>query len=94
MGRIPEEHLRKIRNNIEMETVLSALCIPIKEREGFLRFKCLVCAEMNTAVNPRTNLARCFACKQNFNTIEMVMTKRNCSFKHAVALLSPLLKAN
>ena len=60
---------------------------------GFLhlRFLCPLCREFNTAVNPRTNLGRCFRCEQNFNPIDMVMIVKGYSFLQAVEYLSSLL---
>ena len=89
MSRIPAALLRSIRNNIPMDELLTKkLMIPTKHREGYLRFLCPACSNMNTAINPRTNLARCFTCRQNFNTIDMVMTVRKCSFLDAVRFLT------
>lgn len=89
MSRIPEEHLRALRNNISINQLIEHfLLLPSKFREGFLRFLCPACGEFNTATNPKTNLARCFRCQRNFNTIELVMESRNCSFLEAVRFLS------
>ena len=67
------------------------LDIPTKISEDYLRFLCPLCSEFNTAINPSTNLARCFRCQQNFNPIDMVMTVKGCSFLDAVKYLSTLL---
>lgn len=86
--RISSQHLRHLRNDISIHDVIELyLEIPTKFREGFQRFICPVCAEFNTAINPATNLARCFACSRNFNTIEIVMATRKCSFLNAITLL-------
>ena len=42
------------------------LQIPFKIRDGYFRFLCPLCNEFQTAVNPATNLARCFRCEKNF----------------------------
>ncbi len=44
-----------------------------------------MCWEFTSAVNPKTNLARCFGCEKNFNPIDMVITVEKCNFKDAVA---------
>jgi len=63
------------------------LCIPTKLSEGAFRFRCPLCRRFNTAINPSTNLARCFLCQKNFNPIDMVMAVQNISFVEAVTLL-------
>ena len=85
--RFSSQDLFEIRNNIPIERLLMKLQIPSKTHEGFLRFACPQCSEMQTAVNPRTNLARCFRCQRNFNTIELVMVCRNLSFVAGVEFL-------
>ena len=83
--RISPQQLRNLRNSIPITDVIQLyLDIPTKFREGFLRFVCPVCGENNTATNKSTNLARCFTCSKNFNTIEIVMADRQCSFLDAV----------
>ena len=66
------------------------LQVPSKIRDGFFRFLCPLCNEFQTAVNPNTNLARCFRCEKNFNTIDLVMAVRKCGFKDSVLFLKTL----
>ena len=47
--------------------------------------------DFNTAVNPRTNLGRCFRCERNFNAIELAMSAKKLGFLAAVQLLEPML---
>ncbi len=70
------------------------LQIPSKIRDGLFRFLCPVCNEFQTGVNPNTNLARCFRCERNFNTIDLVMAVRGFGFKDSVLFLKnlPLLR--
>jgi len=63
------------------------LQIPSKIRDGFFRFLCPMCNEFQTAVNQATNLARCFRCEKNFNTIDLVMAVKGYGFKDSVLLL-------
>lgn len=92
MRRFNTQYLWQLRNEVSIAVVIQdQLGIPCKHREGFLRFICPECNQGNTAVNPRTNLARCFTCTKNFNTIDLVMCVRNYSFLEAVKLLSTLL---
>lgn len=90
---ISREHLHHLRNNVPINHLIKAsLDLPSKHREGFLRFLCPLCSEFNTATNPKTNLARCFRCRKNFNPIDLVMLVNRCSFLNAVAFLSTLLR--
>jgi hypothetical protein len=80
-----------LRNNIPVDMLIrDQLQIPSKIRDGFFRFLCPVCNEFQTAVNPNTNLARCFRCEKNFNTIDLVMAVRGCGFKNSVLFLKNL----
>ncbi|MCK4423403.1 MAG: hypothetical protein KAV18_04960 [Candidatus Omnitrophica bacterium] len=83
--------LRTIRNNISINKLISALELPRKNTEGYLRFLCPHCNDFHTATNPNTNLARCFRCRKNFNPIDLVMVINSCSFVEAVRFLRPLL---
>jgi hypothetical protein len=60
-------------------------------REGQLAFLCPRCREYRSAVNPRTNLGRCFACETNFNPIDLTMAVEGCDFVAAVDYLATLL---
>jgi DNA primase len=80
--------LRTLRNDIPIAEVIADLLeVPSKISEGYFRFLCPLCHEFNTATNPKTNLARCFRCRQNFNPIDFVMAERHWSFVEAVQFL-------
>ena len=84
--------LFRIRNHIPItELIREKLKLPWKQSEGAFRFLCPICSEFNTATNPRTNLARCFRCKKNFNPIDIVMVEQCLDFIKAVTLLKKLL---
>jgi len=86
--RFTDEELFRIRNFIPVRQVIEELlAIPGKDVEGVFRFVCPCCYESNTAINPSTNLTRCFLCKKNFNTIEIVMADRKLPFVKAVTYL-------
>jgi hypothetical protein len=92
--RLSTEELRSLRNAVRIEVVIKhLLALPHKIREGFLRFLCPLCSEFNTAVNPATNLGRCFRCQRNFNPIDLVIVVEQVSFLDAVDRLRPLLSA-
>lgn len=80
--------LRKLRNDIPIDRlIVDILKQPNKISEGYFRFLCPVCSEFTTAVNPKTNLARCFSCEKNFNPIDMVIAVKAYSFIQAVDYL-------
>ena len=83
--------LYRIRNEIPMASLLPELNWPHKTRDGRLCLICPRCGEFLTVVNPRTNLARCFPCEVNFNTIDLTMSIKKCEFVDAIDLLEPLL---
>lgn len=89
---LSKEHLRQLRNRIEIIPLIAdVLEIIYKTHDGRFRFMCPLCHDFDTAVNPDTNLARCFRCKRNFNPIDMVMTVKRYSFMEAVRYLDPIL---
>jgi hypothetical protein len=89
--RYSKDLLRRLRNDIPVaQLIKDVLDLPSKMSEGYLRFLCPLCSEFNSATNPKTNLARCFRCKRNFNPIDMVMIVRGCNFMEAVKFLLAL----
>jgi DNA primase len=85
-------YLRRLRNEVPIgDLIADVLKLPTKISEDYLRFLCPLCGEFHTAVNPSTNLGRCFRCAKNFNPIDMVMIVKGLSFLDAVAFLEPLL---
>ena len=76
-----------LRNHIPVDSLIKELGIPSKMIEGYFRFCCPVCHEFNTGVNPKTNLARCFDCRKNYNTIDLVMLVKGSNFIQSVKFL-------
>ena len=64
---------------------------PSKISAGYCRFLCPRCGEMRATVNPNNNLAHCFACKQNLNNIDLLITL-GYDFQSAVAILEAWLQ--
>ena len=85
------QQLYKMRNNIPLTNVLALLQWPHKTRDGRVCFVCPLCGESLTAINPRTNLGRCFQCETNFNPIDLVMLIEDVDFVTAVQTLEPHL---
>ena len=86
-----DDLLRRLRNDISWALLLKQLDWPHKLRQGQLAFLCPRCGEYLSAVNPRTNLGRCFYCETNFNPIDFTITVRQCDFVEAVHYLKRLL---
>ena len=83
--------LYALRNEISLrELIEKTMRIPCRVTKGCFRFLCPVCYGFDTAVNPETNLARCFRCKKNFNTIDLVMLVRQAKFVDSVKFLKSI----
>ena len=92
MSALTKPYLRRLRNEIPVAALIAdVLRLEYRHSEGHWRFLCPLCQGFHTAVNPRTNLARCFDCQKNFNPIDLVLTVKHCDFHQAVAFLDPLL---
>ncbi len=86
--RFSSRELFELRNHIPIDDLVkNHLAIPSKVSEGYFRFLCPICNKYQTATNSKTNLARCFLCKRNFNTIDMVMICKNIAFVESVKTL-------
>ena len=87
-----KKFLRMLRNEIPVAILISDLLkLENKVSEGYFRFLCPICSEFNTATNQKTNLARCFRCEKNFNTIDMVMQVKRVGFIDAVEYLNEIV---
>jgi hypothetical protein len=95
MRRFSKHELFRLRNSIDINTLISeTLKIPSKTSQAYLRFLCPICLYYDTATKRETNLARCFRCERNFNTIEIVMAARHLNFTESVRYLQSLLPEN
>jgi len=93
--RFSSEQLYSLRNDIPIERLIKdALGIPWRNTEGCFRFLCPLCNGFNTAVNPATNLARCFCCEKNFNAIDLVMLINQSDFVNSIRLLKKYQQGN
>lgn len=88
---LTRDHLRRLRNEIDYKHLLRYLRWPHTCSDGKLTFVCPQCSESQTSVNPKTNLARCFRCKKNWNPIDFTMEVYHIEFLEAVGQLGPLL---
>jgi len=90
--RYSKEFLRMLRNEIPMAILIADLLrLDNKMSEGHFRFLCPICSGFDTAVNQKTNLARCFRCEKNFNPIDMVMQVKRIGFVNAIEYLAEIV---
>jgi DNA primase len=87
MGYFTDDFLRKLRNKVNINKVIGALRLETRRGTDLLRFHCPLCQGFHTGTNPKTNLARCFDCKVNFNPIDLVMATTGCNFIDSVEFL-------
>lgn len=86
--RFSSEELSFLRNRVPIEQVIEALPgLACQHINGKLAFACPICGCFDTSVNAAHNLARCFACRQNFNPIELVMHQLKLGFVDGVRWL-------
>ena len=90
--RFDDELLRRLRNEIPIDALIRRLDWPHKHRHGRFAFVCPRCGESDSAVNPETNLGRCFRCETNFNPIDFTIAVHDYDFVQAIELLLPLLR--
>jgi len=89
--RYSKKLLHELRNDIDVAHLIrDVLVLPAKLQDGVFRFRCPTCDSFDCNTNPRTNLARCFHCRKNFNPIDLVIIVQRCSFTDAVQFLLQL----
>ena len=92
--RFSPEELTFLRNRVPITHVIKTLLeLPTRSTNGRLSFACPVCSGFDTSINAAHNLARCFACRQNFNPIELVMHQRQIGFVDSVKWLKKRMPA-
>jgi DNA primase len=87
------QRLRRLRNDLPMSVTIAALGRKgpaSKWSEGYFRFVCPACGELQATVNPRNNLAHCFCCQRNLNNIDLLMVL-GYDFRTAVQVLAAWL---
>ena len=85
------DYLRRIRNEIPLNSLLERLDWPSKYREGEFFTLCPGCQEFLVKKTPQENLGHCFGCDRNFNTIDFTMLIKDVDFVIAIGILDPLL---
>jgi hypothetical protein len=86
--RFSARELSFLRNKVPINRVIETmLSVATGNNNTKPSFHCPVCQSVNTSINARHNLARCFDCQQNFNPIEFVMHQLNLNFVDSVKWL-------
>ncbi len=86
-----KQQLFKVRNEIDIDWLINEKLNIERQFNGAWRFRCPLCQQLNTATQKKTNLARCFSCQKNFNTIDIVIYKKKINFVPSVRFLLSLL---
>jgi hypothetical protein len=88
---ITSQQLCTLRNDIAVQMLIEkTLRIPCRVTEGCFRSLCPLSNTFDAAVNPKTNLVRCFRCAKNFNTIDLVMLIRESNFVQSINFLQSI----
>jgi len=93
MGLYSDDFLRTLRNQVKINGIIDVLNLETRCSKDLLRFCCPLCHGFHTATNPKTNLARCFDCRRNFNPIDLVMAVTMCNFIDSVEFLKKQIRA-
>ena len=86
-----KQQLFQVRNEIDIDWLINEKLSIERQFNGAWRFRCPLCQELNTATQKKTNLARCFSCQKNFNTIDIVIYTKKINFVPSVRFLLSLL---
>jgi hypothetical protein len=92
MTRFTKQQLIEIRNKIDIDWLIKEKLYLQQKYNRLWRFCCPICQQFNTATQKKTNLARCFNCEKNFNTIDLVIYTKKLNFEPAVNWLYLLLE--
>ena len=70
MKQFSKQQLYLVRNAIPIDALISQSLKLDQCFNRVWRFQCPLCQQFNTATQAKNNLARCFQCQRNFNTID------------------------
>ena len=91
MHSFTKQQLFQVRNEIDIDWLIHEKLSLERHFNGAWRFPCPLCQQLNTATQKKTNLARCFSCQKNFNTIDLVIYTNKINFVPSVRFLLSLL---
>jgi len=94
MHSFTKQQLFQVRNEIDIDWLIHEKLNIERHFNGAWRFPCPLCQQLNTATQKKTNLARCFSCQKNFNTIDLVIYTKKINFVPSVRFLLALLDNN
>ncbi len=92
MNPFTKQQLFQTRNEIDIDWLIDEKLHLERQFSSIWRFQCPVCQQFNTATQKKNNLARCFSCQQNFNTIDLVIYSKKINFVPGVQFLLALLE--
>jgi len=92
MDPFTKQQLFQVRNDIDIDWLINDKLHLERQFNSIWRFQCPVCQQFNTATQKKNNLARCFSCQQNFNTIDLVIYSKKVNFVPSVQFLLSLLE--
>ena len=92
MNPFTKQQLFQVRNDIDIDWLINNKLHLERQFNRIWRFQCPICQQFNTATQKKNNLARCFSCQQNFNTIDLVIYSKKVNFVPGVQFLLSLLE--
>ncbi len=92
MNPFTKQQLFLIRNDIDIDWLVNEKLQIERQFNRIWRFQCPICQQFNTATQKKNNLARCFSCQKNFNTIDLVIYSKKVNFVPGVQFLLYLLE--
>ncbi len=92
MNPFTKQQLFQVRNDIDIDWLINEKLQIERQFKSLWRFQCPICQQFNTATQKKNNLARCFNCQKNFNTIDLVIYNKKVNFVPAVQFLLALLE--
>ncbi len=92
MNPFTKQQLFLIRNDIDIDWLINEKLQIERQFNHIWRFQCPICQQFNTATQKKNNLARCFSCQKNFNTIDLVIYSKKVNFVPGVQFLLYLLE--
>jgi hypothetical protein len=85
--------LYQLRNEVDIHWLITEKLQLQRRFNKIWRFQCPLCGQFNTATQMKNNLARCFDCSNNFNTIDLVIYSKKLNFAPSVQFLLDCLPA-
>lgn len=92
MNSFTKQQLFQVRNDIDIDWLINEKLHLERQFKSIWRFQCPVCQQFNTATQKKNNLARCFSCQKNLNTIDLVIYSKKVNFVPSVQFLLALLE--